>query len=456
MGGGADLVVMVHFIPRAIGVAVAAAAVLAIATAAAADTLQKTDGTTLEGKVVAQTADTVTFEMNEGGVTLRQRIARSKIRSIQVDAHEGVGYCTIPLCGDIGTEVKAADLKRALDEARRSGAQYVILVIDSMGGSVAERNDLLVVLAQTTDLKLVAYVKRALSAAAVLAIACPQIYMDPNASIGAAVAYKVGPDGTPRDVEEKFRSAIRAGERAAANLGGHSDLWIRGMSEIDLELAVVPAEDGRPPRLVEAGPDVTGTIIKKKGQILTMTAQEALDAGLSSGTIRDVAAIREGLGIKAWHNTGEQASSIMVSKAKEAKAQGADGSLPGLKGSARAEYLRRNKPELDQLVTQIKEALRQASDADAAANKLRTQYSQELLTIRADLQREVSQANGTPNPVAAAERAKETARNRQEELRQRIGAEMARQEAARDEALARARALQAKGREILAAAPTMD
>jgi membrane-bound serine protease (ClpP class) len=433
----------------------AAAIVLLITVPCAADTLQKTDGSVLEGKVVAQTADVVTFEMNEGGITLRQRIPRSKVRSIQVAAREGVGYCAIPLCGDIGTEVKAADLKKALDEARRGDAQYVILVIDSPGGSIAERNELLSVLAQTTDLKLVAYVKRALSAAAVLAIACPQIYMDPNASIGAAVAYKIGPDGTPKDIEEKFQSAIRAGERAAAKLGGHSDLWIRGMSEIELELAVV-REEGHPPRIVEAGPDVEGQIIKKKGQILTMTAQEALDAGLSAGTVREIAAIRGELGLKAWHNTGDQASSIMASKAKEAKARGGDIADLQTKVSARLEYLRRNKAELDQLAGEINRALRQASDAEAAFNKLRTQYAQELLTIRADLQREVSQANSTPNPVAAAEKAKETARNRQEELRQRIGAEMARQESARDEALARARALQAKGREILAAAPAMD
>jgi ATP-dependent protease ClpP protease subunit len=448
-------VIMRSLIGRTVVVFTAAATVLFTTMPSIADTLQKTDGSVLEGKVVGQTADVVTFESSQGGITLRQRIARSKVRSIQVEAREGVGYCTIPLCGDIGTEVKAADLKKALGEARRNGAEYVILVIDSPGGSVAEHIELLKVLAQTNDLKLVAYVKRALSAAAVLAMACPKIYMSPEASIGAAVAYKIGPDGTPQDIEEKFRSAIRAVERVAATMGGRSDLWIRGMSEIDLELAVVQ-EEGHPPRVVEASPGVEGKVIKKKGQILTLTAQEALDGGLSSGTVREMGAIRESLGLKAWHDTGDQAWSVMANKAKEAKASnGGDGERV-TKAQARIEYLRRNKPELDELGKEIRQALGQASDATAAAGKLRTQYAQELLAIRADLQREVSQANSMPNPVAAAERAKETARNRQEELRQRIGAEMARQEAARDEALARARALQAKGREILAAAPAMD
>src|SRR6266566_2030380 len=119
--GGADLMIMRSFIGRVI-VVLSAAAELLIATPSTADTLQKTDGSVLEGKVVAQTSDAVTFESSEGGITLRQRIARSKVRSIQVEAREGVGYCAIPLCGDIGTEVKAADLKKALGEARRNGA----------------------------------------------------------------------------------------------------------------------------------------------------------------------------------------------------------------------------------------------------------------------------------------------------------------------------------------------
>src|SRR5436305_1678449 len=78
----------------------------------------------------------VTFESDSGGITLRMRVARAQIRSIERQVVEGTGYCVIPLCGAIGDQVTAAALKAALAEARRAGAEYVILQIDSPGGSV--------------------------------------------------------------------------------------------------------------------------------------------------------------------------------------------------------------------------------------------------------------------------------------------------------------------------------
>src|SRR5690348_4183390 len=110
----------------------AAAALLAVTTTDnRADTLTKRDGKTFEGRVVAETADSVTFESESGGITLRQRISRANIRSIQRQVVEGPGYCAIPFAGDVGRQIKADDLRAALNEARRGGAEYVVLVIDS-------------------------------------------------------------------------------------------------------------------------------------------------------------------------------------------------------------------------------------------------------------------------------------------------------------------------------------
>ena len=59
----------------------------------------------------------------------------------------------------------------------------------------------------------------AAAAGTVTAMACPDIVMYPGSSIGAAVVYKVGPDGTPELIEEKFESIVRAAWREAAGIG---------------------------------------------------------------------------------------------------------------------------------------------------------------------------------------------------------------------------------------------
>src|SRR5258706_5017454 len=342
---------------------------------AGADTLEKKDGSVMQGRVIAETPDAVTFEVSNGGITFRQRIPRAQVRAVQREVLEGPGFCTIPLIGDIGPEVKADDFRDALAAARRGGAQYVVLVIDSPGGSIDERNKILAVMVQTKDLKLVAYVKRALSAAAVLAVACPQICMAPDASIGAAVAFKIGPNGLPEDIEEKFRSAIRAGERAAAAMGDRSDLWIRGMSELNLELSLVQ-EDGQP-RLVEGLTEPDAKPIKKKGEILTLTAKEALASGLSTATINDVAAIRDALGIKAWHDIGDQAWSIMANRGLALKNH-----AQALR--ARNAYLLAIQPEVAAMTGRAERAVAKASAAHAALAQLQAQYDNEVRAINAE------------------------------------------------------------------------
>jgi ClpP class serine protease len=165
-------------ITRTARVAFAVASVLA--TACFGDQLVKNDGSTLTGKVVAEQKDTVTFETYSGGMTLRQKIARAQIKSIARDVREGPGYCVLPVVGRIGKDVLARDLEAGLRAARQSNSKYIVLVINSPGGSLGEMSDIVHVIRDNPDLKFIAYVKRAISAAAIVAMACPQIYIAPS------------------------------------------------------------------------------------------------------------------------------------------------------------------------------------------------------------------------------------------------------------------------------------
>src|SRR4051812_41775046 len=97
-----------------------AAAVLTIvltiaAPAGAADQIVKIDGKRLSGRIVSETADSISFETNSGGMTMRQRIARSRIKSIERQLREGPAYCPLPITGVIGEDVLARDLEVAIE-----------------------------------------------------------------------------------------------------------------------------------------------------------------------------------------------------------------------------------------------------------------------------------------------------------------------------------------------------
>src|SRR5687768_11124556 len=158
-----------------------------------ADPLTKTNGQPMNGRVISEEKDVVVFESNLGGLVMRQRVPRGQIKDLQKEVREGPGYVALPIVGEIGVEVTAESLKRAIAEARRHKAQYIVLSIDSPGGSVQEKEKIVEVIRQNArDVRFVAYVKRALSAAAIVAMACHEIYVAEDATIGATVTVMPG------------------------------------------------------------------------------------------------------------------------------------------------------------------------------------------------------------------------------------------------------------------------
>src|SRR5689334_18843865 len=129
-----------HFNLRRIVAAAAAAAILICggALACRADTVETNDGKTLSGKIVDQTAAGVTVEIRTEGMTFRRKVPMARVKQITRDAAEGPGYCAVPLIGDVGTDITGDALTRALSEARKANPKFIVLVVDSGGGSGRE------------------------------------------------------------------------------------------------------------------------------------------------------------------------------------------------------------------------------------------------------------------------------------------------------------------------------
>ena len=303
-----------------------------------------------------------------------------------------------------------------LDEVRAVKPDYVILDIDSPGGAIPEMDRIIAAITDARELKFIAYVKNAHSAAAVIALTCPTIFMDPNSSIGAAVPFSLGPDGTPQNIQEKWFSAIRAGFRNVAKVGGHSPLILRGMSETEIELAVV--QQGGQPVVIEPNTDNSGRIIKPKGQILTLTADEALACGLSEATVKSNDAIRQHLGLESWHPKLTYARDYIIRKSRsekrqavvareqaerareESDRQAAIETALKQQQDERQAHIDRISPTLSQIEIRLAELDAQEHAAIQAEHELETQKRNQLASLKTEYYQLLDEANISRYPVS--------------------------------------------------------
>ena len=363
------------------------------------DTIVKKDGTVLRGRVISKDEKAVQFKLDKLGDTTIS-ISLSEIDSIKEGGNDaqtsgepltrpaqkpkGPQYSLVPIHGMIGTEITAEALEQVLRMVHAKKPDVVVFCFDSPGGSVSEMYKIIEVLLKQQGMRRVAYVKSAMSAAAIIAATCPEIYMSPDGSIGAAVPWAQGSTGIPQDVGEKFRSAFLAKCRAAAEAGGHSQLVIRGMVELELILSVVT--EGGKPVVVEGN---SGKPLKARGKILTLTASEATACGLANGVSQREEILNEALGIPQWQRAVDGAWSFMQARAQEANTK----ARKNEKEAAKAAYMEAIAPALAKVDAQLAEARAAGRAAEATKASLKRQYDAELGGINAKYEEACLQAD---------------------------------------------------------------
>src|SRR5690606_7627527 len=147
---------------------------------------------------------------------------------------------------------------RAVEEARARDAAALVVDINTFGGRVDAAvaiRDVLV----NAPVRSVAFVnQRAISAGALIALACDTIVMVPGGTIGAAAPVT----GTAEPAGEKALSYVRKEFRATAEIRGRPTAFAEAMVDESVEIAGVVAA----------------------GKLLTLTASEALEHGVSDHT----------------------------------------------------------------------------------------------------------------------------------------------------------------------------
>ena len=179
-----------------------------------------------------------------GTIGLRSTIAQPSTPVVYVISIGGVI--------DLGL---APFLSRTLREAQEAGAAAVLLDINTFGGrvdaAVAMRDTLL-----NAPVRTIAYVnQRAISAGALIALACDTLIMTEGGTIGAATPVVGGSSGETKPADEKSVSYVRKEFRATAEVRKRPPEFAEAMVDADVEIAGVVA----------------------KGKLLTLTASEALE-----------------------------------------------------------------------------------------------------------------------------------------------------------------------------------
>ncbi|MGG2199318.1 MULTISPECIES: NfeD family protein [Paenibacillus] len=159
-------------------------------------------------------------------------------------------------------------MQRAFAEAQELGAMHIILDIDTLGGSV-ESAEHIGQLVKESPIPTIAYVRgKAISAGAYIALNANRIAMEPGSSMGAAAVV----DGTGSEIENVKVVSYWSGQmKAAAELRGRNTQVAEAMVDKQVGLS-----------LPELGREVP------KGQILTLTAGEAVKVGYAETMAADV------------------------------------------------------------------------------------------------------------------------------------------------------------------------
>ncbi len=219
----------------------------------------------------------------------------------------------IPIHGPLLSSSVVDAIERKVAECKSLGAQMVIFDIDSPGGSTMVMQRIgRVILEDLENIRTVAYVNpEAISAAAIIALHCNEIVMDPYGKIGDSMPIMQGPGGQlvkiPDKERGKFESYMRGDLRSVIRNRGYNAAMCEAMVTIDRiiwlvrdrrtgELDIVAARDYRGqvsgvPQAKKEPKDARYeylALIDGPMELVTLTAPEAKAAGFCRHVIDDM------------------------------------------------------------------------------------------------------------------------------------------------------------------------
>lgn len=150
----------------------------------------------------------------------------------------------------------------ALKHAEETGANMVIIEMDTYGGVLTDAKDIVDMIMGYKKPVWVFINSDAASAGALISIACDSIYMSPGATIGAATVV----DGSGEKAPDKYQSYMRSIMRSTAEENKRDPTIAEGMVDEEVQIDSV----------------------KKVGQVITFSTSEAIKYGYCEGKVESI------------------------------------------------------------------------------------------------------------------------------------------------------------------------
>ena len=206
---------------------------------------------------------------------------------------EGTSHKAIFIvCAEMVDEGLYESIRRRTETALAGGATYIIYEMDTFGGRVDSAHNIYQYILQEVSKKAhtVAYIRtKAISAGALISVACQDIIMKENTQIGDCAPIMMG--GTLEGVErEKIESPLRSFFEAAAKANGYPAALCKAMVTVAIEVYRIKNrrtgeyeyfEGDNLPRNARMYDLVGKELINTKDELLTLYADLAYKYGLA-------------------------------------------------------------------------------------------------------------------------------------------------------------------------------
>ncbi len=163
-------------------------------------------------------------------------------------------------------------VSRVIEQAENDGADAIVLRINTFGGRVDAATEIKDAVMNAGPQTVAFIDKRAISAGALISIACEKIFMVSGGTIGAVTP--VTQEG--QEVPEKFVSYMRSEMRATAEGRGRDPRIAEAMVDEDIEI----------PGVIEAG------------KLITFTTDEAITYGYCDGEVTGIRDVLQNIGLE--------------------------------------------------------------------------------------------------------------------------------------------------------------
>lgn len=321
------------------------AVVFAMVTGAFADTVTLKSGKVYEGEIIEQTDDIVIIRVTSGTIQRDLPIYMDDVEEIKtgdevgdidvevkpdrpnrdaetsdpvvadpasVDLYNKKVF-VIPMHEGVGTFFRQDKLQEAIDAVRHLEPDVIVLEIDSPGGALSEVYKLSEYLSEVRDeFRVVAWIKSAISAAAMTAMNCREIYFMREGHIGAATAWRMNNGQAEAlrgpGLDQWMNYAFTMSEDA-----GYNGYIAHAMIDKDIELSCDIEELPNGERRITWYNDIEAGEHKvcNNEDVLTFTAEEALKYGLSLGTADNEDELARLLNLDGWVEVSSEGREIM-------------------------------------------------------------------------------------------------------------------------------------------------